>query len=344
MPPSTQDSKLEPELQLRLHDLMVKSRVLEETLISMTKSGDGYFWIGGPGEEAFNVPLGLLVDKGEGPAHDYLHLHYRSSAILVAMGAQMIDSIRQMRSVATDPYSGGRNFVNHFSVHAWNVVPVSPTIEVQYAMAPGTARVQKREGGTGITIVNGGDAGAAEGDFATCLNWSSRPGQELPVLILVDHNKYGISTPSTEQWHLQDISKRAEPFGIRRALVDGNDPEASWQALSEAMAYIRKERKPFCLQANVSRLYGHSSSSGAARVDERDCIAEWEGKLAARGLLSEERAKAVWEKYRQEAKAALAQVREEPFPPPEDIWSHVYAETDGSVGHAGRTTGERTEG
>ena len=50
----------------------------------MYKQGDGYFWIGGPGEEAFNVPLGLLADKGQGVDHDYLHLHYRSSGTLLA--------------------------------------------------------------------------------------------------------------------------------------------------------------------------------------------------------------------------------------------------------------------
>ncbi|MBI3542276.1 MAG: thiamine pyrophosphate-dependent dehydrogenase E1 component subunit alpha, partial [Deltaproteobacteria bacterium] len=38
-----------------MHDLMVKTRSLEERLIKMYKQNDGFFWIGGPGEEAFNV-------------------------------------------------------------------------------------------------------------------------------------------------------------------------------------------------------------------------------------------------------------------------------------------------
>ena len=114
-------------------------RVLEERLITMYKQGDGYFWIGGPGEEAFNVVLGMLVHKGEGPAYDYLHLHYRSSATLLAMGADPVDSLRQMKNTATDPYSRGRNFVCHYSVRKWNVAPVSSPIEVQYSIAPGTA-------------------------------------------------------------------------------------------------------------------------------------------------------------------------------------------------------------
>ncbi len=119
---------------------MLKARLLEERLIRMQKQGDGYFWIGGPGEEAFNVALGMLVDKGEGVAHDYLHLHYRSSATMLAMGADPIDALRQMKNTASDPYSGGRNFAGHYSIKKWNVVPVSSPIEVQFSMAPGTPR------------------------------------------------------------------------------------------------------------------------------------------------------------------------------------------------------------
>ena len=131
-------AELSPELLLQMHSLMVKARVLEERLIQMYKQGDGYFWIGGPGEEAFNVPLGLLIHKGQGPQYDYCHFHYRNSATLLAMGADPLDAMRQMKNTSTDPYSGGRNFVGHYSIREWNVVPVSSPIEVQYSMAPGT--------------------------------------------------------------------------------------------------------------------------------------------------------------------------------------------------------------
>src|SRR4051794_41805485 len=99
---------------LQIHRLMVRSRVMEERMIKMSKSGQGHFWIGGPGEEAFNTCLGLQVKKGQGPAYDYLHLHYRNSATLVAMGMALVDGIRQMAMTATDPHSVGRNFSCHF--------------------------------------------------------------------------------------------------------------------------------------------------------------------------------------------------------------------------------------
>src|SRR6476620_3821847 len=198
-----------------MHDLMVKARVVEERLIAMYKGGHGYFWIGGPGEEAFNVALGLLMKKGQGPAFDYLHAHYRQSATLLALGEEPIGAMRQMKSTASDPYSGGRNFAGHFSKRAWNIAPVSSPIEVQYGMAPGTALVQKRHGGDGITIVTGGDAGTAEGDFASCLVWSSRKGNELPVLIVVTNNRWGISTSYDGQHGESQVADRAKAFNIR---------------------------------------------------------------------------------------------------------------------------------
>ncbi|MEO6952069.1 MAG: thiamine pyrophosphate-dependent dehydrogenase E1 component subunit alpha [Polyangia bacterium] len=304
---------------------MVKARVLEERLIALHKTGHGYFWIGGPGEEAFNVPLGLLIKKGQGPAFDYCHFHYRQSGTLLAMGEDPMGSLRQMKNTASDPYSGGRNFAGHFSKKAWNVVPVSSPIEVQYSMAPGTAHVQKRHGGDGVTIVTGGDAGTAEGDFATCLVWSSRKGQELPVLIIVTNNRWGISTPFEQVQGVERIADRGRAFGIRTKTINGNDPVESYQELKAAFEYVRKERKPFLMEANVSRLYGHSSASGANfHTDEVDCIEQFEGKLATMGLLTKDGAKAVRDRHNEQISELAKQAKEEAMPSAESIWDHVF--------------------
>jgi len=328
---SAASSGLSAEVSLRVHDLMLRTRVLEERLITMYKQGDGYFWIGGPGEEAFNVPLGLLVDKGQGVDHDYLHLHYRSSGTLLAMGADPVDSLRQMKNTATDPYSRGRNFAGHYSRRAWNVAPVSSPIEVQFSIAIGTAQAQARSakggGGKGITIVQGGDAGTAEGDFATCLVWSSRKGHELPILMIVTNNQFGISTPFDGQHGETRIADRGKAFGMQTATIDGNDPEVSWAALKKAMDYVRTERKPYLLEAMVSRLHGHSSASGANFVkDEVDCLSRFEQRLEEKKLLTRGQMDDMRAKYTQELLLASQKVREEPQPRPETVWDYVFAE------------------
>src|SRR5579872_4888862 len=328
-PAGAEEGALAPELLVRIYTAMLRSRCLEERLIRMNKQGDGFFWIGGPGEEAFNAALGLLVHKGQGPQFDYLHLHYRSTATLLAMGADWVDALRQMKNTATDPYSGGRNFCNHYSDRRWNVVPVSSPIEVQFSMAAGTAIANKRARGRGITIVQGGDAGTAEGDFTTCLVWCSRPGNELPCLMIVTNNQWGISTPASDQHAEKRIADRAKPFGIRSATIDGNDAEMAYRELKKAMDYVRAERRPFLLEAMVSRLYGHSSASGANFVPEEvDCLVAFEKRLQDRKIMTRAEMDDLRAKYTQELLEASKRVRDEPQPRGESIWEHVFADRD----------------
>lgn len=322
--------QMKPENLLEIYNIMVKSRALEERLITMFKQNQGFFWIGGPGEEGFNVPLGLLIKKGQGVEYDFLHLHYRSSAILLSMGMEPIDAIRQMKNTATDPHSGGRNFSSHYSIRKWNVVPITSPIETQYLTAIGTGIAQKEDKNHGITIVNGGDAGTAEGDFASCLIWASRPGNELPVLIIVTNNEWGISTHSATQHGEKHIADRGKPFGIKTKVINGNDVEESYFAIQEAMDYIRKERKPFLLEAKVSRLYGHSSASGAVfHKHEEDPILLFEQKLIDQGLLSTEEIKTTRSRYEDEFRSMAEKVKDEPQPDPNSIYDFTYHQQKG---------------
>ncbi len=320
------NESLSAELCLQVYQVMVRARAMEERMIQMSKCGESYFWIGGPGEEAFNACLGFQIKKGCGPAYDFLHLHYRNAATLLAMGMPMLDAVRQAAMSVTDPHSMGRNFVGHYARREWNVVPVSSVVEVQYAMASGTALMQKRHGGDGITVVIGGDAGTAEGDFASCLIWSTRPGQELPVLMIVMNNHWGISTPTDTQYGLQHILDRGEAFGIPGETVDGNDPIASWCAIRRAFQWCRRKRRPFLLEPLVSRLHGHSSSSGALRVkDEPDCIALFQQKLLASSILTPEEIHESWESAKCEADQAAKAALSEPQPSAADVRKHTYA-------------------
>ncbi len=325
---SSRSLPLEKPLLKTMHELMVKSRVLEERLIKIYKAGESFFWIGGPGEEAWGVALGLQVLKGHGPAYDYLHLHYRATPTLVAMGMPMIDAVRLMMSKATDPSTGGRNFSGHYCYPQWNVVPISSPIEVQYTMAIGTARAQQRRNVKSLTIVTGGDAGTAEGDFASCLVWASRPGNELPMLITVQNNRWGISTDYASQHGEVSIADRGKAFGIRTAVINGNDPIETYIKLQELMAYVRKQRKPVLLEAMVSRLYGHSSASGANPIPEVDCVRQFESKLLSAGVISEAEVKELWSRFEEEGRQAQELVRQEPSPTPDSIWRFTYVDDE----------------
>lgn len=334
-----EDDFLPVDRCLDLHRAMVRARYMEERMIKMSKSGEGYFWIGGPGEEAFNAALGFQVKKGEGPEFDFLHLHYRNSACLVAMGMPLIDGIRQMAMTATDPHSRGRNFPGHFSRRDWNVTPTMSVIGTQWVRAPGTAIVQKRHGGDGVSIVIGGDAGTAEGDFASCLIWSTRPCNPLPVLMVVTNNGWGISTTHCSQHCEKSITERAKAHCIPTEIVDGNDPIASWFCIERALEHCRTERTPFLIEAMVSRLYGHSSSSGAPKSAEVDCVEVFEKRLLEARLVTSETIEAVHQEAQEEVDAAVAQAMQEKRPEPQDVELHTYAASEVDAVYPGDYTG-----
>jgi 2-oxoisovalerate dehydrogenase E1 component alpha subunit len=149
------------------------------------------------------------------------------------------------------------------------------------------------------------------------------------MLIIVTNNQYGISTPYEGQHGEKRISDRGKAFGMETMTVDGNDPETSWRAISRAMDYVRAERRPFLLEATVSRLYGHSSSSGANFVtEEADCVARFEKSLVERGIQTKAQQEQLRERMTQELLEATKRVREEPQPAPEDAHKHVFADRE----------------
>src|SRR5690349_14695546 len=180
--------------------------------------------------------------------------------------------------------------------------------------------------GTAATASPLSAAGTAERDLAPGLVWSPRPGPKLPLLIVVENNRWGISTSACSQHGEHRIIDRGQAFAIPGEVVDGNDPIASWHAVQRGMAYCRQQRRPFMLEAMVSRLYGHSSSSGALRVkNEPDCIALFEEKLLAAGILDRQTMERVQADAQAEVEAASDQVIQEPRPTPEDVYRHTYA-------------------
>ena len=114
---------------------------------------------------------------------------------------------------------------------------------------------------------------------------------------------------------------------LRSITIDGNDPEASYAALQTALHYVRTERKPYLLEAMVSRLRGHSSASGANVVkDEVDCLEKFEATLEARKLIARDDIAKRRAAITQELLDASHQIRNEPAPSPDSIWEHVFAD------------------
>lgn len=332
---------LDKTLLLKMFNIMIQSRALEERLIKIYKTGEAFFWIGGPGEEAFGVPLGLLSKIGQGPEFDYFHLHYRATPTVLALGVDPIHAIRLIMNKKADVCTGGRNFSNHYCFPEKNITPISSPIEIQYGLSLGTARAQKRANTkasgknknskyqNSISIVTGGDAGTAEGDFASCLVWATRPGDELPILITVQNNTWGISTSYSEQHGEDKISDRGLAFKMKCLNINGNDPVESYVKLKESMDYIRKEQKPILLEASVSRLYGHSSASGANQQEGLACpIKDFKARLIKAGLITESESVEIKKSYEDEFYKMFKQVQKEEGPSADSIWENTFVNSE----------------
>jgi 2-oxoisovalerate dehydrogenase E1 component alpha subunit len=153
------------------------------------------------------------------------------------------------------------------------------------------------------------------------------------------NNGWGISTSHCSVQACADVIDRGKAFGIPGEVVDGNDPAASWYAIERAFNYCRTERRPYMLEAKVSRLFGHSSSSGAPRSGDPDCITEFEKELVAAGHADEASLKTVHDEAKAEAEAAVAQAMREPKPKPQDVERFTYAPSSVDQVYPGDYTG-----
>jgi 2-oxoisovalerate dehydrogenase E1 component alpha subunit len=135
-----------------------------------------------------------------------------------------------------------------------------------------------------------------------------------------------LSRISEQVQGVERISDRGVAFGMRTKTIDGNDPISAYLELKEAFEYVRAERKPYLVEARVSRLFGHSSASGANfSTVEEDCLALFEDKLEKHGVRTRAEAKQLREQFTEQFAELARQAKEEPFPDGRTIWDHVYA-------------------
>ncbi len=196
-----------------------------------------------------------------------------------------------MKNTATDPYSGGRNFAGHFACASGTSCPVSSSpIEVQYSMAPAPRWRRSATAATGITIVTGGDAGTAEGDFATLPGVELAPGQRAADAHHRHEQPVGhldaVRRPSTAS---SDIADRGKAFGMPTADHRRQRPRGE---LPRAEEGDRRTCAPSasrtCSRPMVSRLYGHSSRVGRELRHGRGRLprASSRSSLEAHGVLT----------------------------------------------------------
>jgi 2-oxoisovalerate dehydrogenase E1 component len=235
---------------------------------------------------------------------------------------------------------------NHWGHKEYNIVTGSSPTGTQFLNAVGAAeaglRYQLIEGlrdrsdrfeEDEVVLVTCGDGTTSQGEFWEAIN--SAANMRLPVLFLVEDNKYAISVPIEVQTAGQSISHCMSCIpALYVEEVDGCDPLASYETLSRAAEYCRSRRGPALVHAHVIRPYSHSLSDDERlyRTQEerdaeaaRDPITTFADFLIAEGILTEEQLAQLREEVDQEIQAAADRAIEQPQPAPDSATLYVYS-------------------
>ncbi len=294
MPKTVKDKKiiegLNKKTLLKIYRNIVSTRYMDEKMLIMLKQGKSFFHIGAGGHEAIQTAAGFALR----PGFDYAYPYYRDLSFVMQFGVSAEEIFLNFLGREEDPSSGGRQMSNHYGHAPLHIVSQSSPTGTQYLQSVGTALATVKDGKDEVVYVSSGEGTTSQGDFHEALNWAARA--KLPVIFVIQNNKYAISTPVADQMAGGSVYKFTAGYeGLNRYHVDGTNFFKSYKVLKKAVADARSGKGPALIEADTVRLFPHSSSDSQKKYrtreelekdQERDPIPNFEADLLENGLVS----------------------------------------------------------
>ena len=180
-----------------------------------------------------------------------------------------------------------------------------------------------------------GESVVNTGAFHEALNMAGL--WKLPVVYIIENNRYGMGTALERASAIHDIYERGAAYNIARTQCDGQDVFAMQKAVKEALERARKESQPTLLEARTYRFMGHSMSDAVsgtyrtkAELDEwqkRDPIVLLRMQMQKNGELTDGALQKLDEEVKAEVQDAVEFAEKSPEPPPESLYEHVLVDT-----------------
>lgn len=198
--------------------------------------------------------------------------------------------------------------------------------------ACGAALAAKKLGTDAVAIAFFGEGAANQGAFHEALNLAAL--WKLPVVFVVEDNKYGISVEKSASTAIASNAERAVAYGMPGVLVEHNDAVAVFEVAGEAVARARRGEGPTLIEVKTDRYYGHFQGDPetyrpkgeAKELRQHDPIPALGARLRSRDLLDEDTDAALRARVSARVQAAYDFGRNSPYPEPQDALLHVFAE------------------
>ncbi len=311
---------------LELLYLMLKIRRVEECLLEIFSQGKipGFIHVG-IGQEGVAAGVCSCLK-----ADDRIFTTHRGHGQALAKG---IDLKRFMAEIygRKDGFCKGKAGSMHIASKEAGVAGSNGIVGGGLPISLGTAFASTYRRENKVTVCFFGDGASNEGTFHESLNlaalWS------LPIIFCCENNGWAQFTPQKVYMKLENISKRAESYGMVGVTVDGDDVLKVREETERAVARARKGEGPTLLECKTHRWFGHYAGdpqkyrppTEIQEAREFDPVAKFEkfllqSKRIDRGYLDELEAK-----IKSEIEEALAFAESSPAAGPEELFTDVYA-------------------
>ncbi len=318
---------MEKTQQLDLLYFMRLTRSLEDRLDNLLKQGK---IVGGLfrslGQEATAVGSAYALDQNFG---DILSPLTRDLGAMLVMGARPREVFSSYLWRRTSLNHGRDQNIHITDIERGFIGTVSPLgtlVSVMNGVVL-AARMQKKKT---VGMVYIGDGATSTGAFHEAANFAAV--QNLPLVIIGEHNGYAYSTPTSRQMRVLNIADRAKAYGLPTEIVDGNDVLAVYGAARRAVERARTGGGPTLVEAKTFRLRGHAAHDNQSYVAKelleqwrrRDPIENFEKQLLKNNVATAAEIETVNQRVQALLDEDLAWTESQPPPEPEEALGGVY--------------------
>jgi len=234
----------------QLYRTIYTIRIFETQCIKLYRQGliVGYFH---PylGEEAIATGVCAALRKD-----DYIVSTHRGHGHCIAKGGQLKKMVAEVLGRETG-YCRGRGGSMHIADPETGNIGANGIVGGGIPIGVGAGLGISIRGSNQVVALFFSDGASNNGVFAESLNLAAI--WDLPVIFVLENNQYAVSSPIEEMSRIPDLHKRAEGYGVKASMIDGNDVLAVFEETQKAVRTCCDGKGPVLIEAKTYRHCGH---------------------------------------------------------------------------------------